>query len=143
MDVNAVTDSANQVSVFTKTGIQLVGGTQASQFSFTSPGTLSADSLYSSNPAKSGVGSLTVKLPNGASIDVVANKVISSGQIAADLQLRDQTLVQAQTQVDQLAATLSSSLSDQTTQGTAVTPAASLSGFTLDLTTCSPAIRST
>ena len=46
---------------------------------------------------------------------MVANKVISSGQIAADLQLRDQTLVQAQTQVDQLAATLSSSLSDQTT----------------------------
>ncbi|MGA7071153.1 flagellar hook-associated protein FlgK [Bradyrhizobium sp.] len=133
MDVNAVTNGANQVSILTNTGIQLVSGTQASQFSFTSAGTLSPTSLYSSNPAQSGVGSLTVKLPNGASIDVVANKVISSGRIAADLQLRDQTLVQAQNQVDQLAATLSSSLSDQTTQGTAVTPSASLSGFTLDL----------
>ena len=136
MDVNAVTNGANQVSILTNTGIQLVSGTQASQFSFTSAGTLSPTSLYSSNPAKCGVGSLTVKLPNGASIDVVANKVISSGQIAADLQLRDQTLVQAQNQVDQLAATLSSSLSDQTTQGTAVTPSASLSGFTLDLSNC-------
>ena len=133
MDVNAVTNGANQVSILTNTGIQLVSGTQASQFSFTSAGTLSPTSLYNSNPAQSGVGSLTVKLPNGASIDVVANKVISSGRIAADLQLRDQTLVQAQNQVDQLAATLSSSLSDQTTQGTAVTPSASLSGFTLDL----------
>ena len=37
---------------------------------------------------------------------MVANNAISSGQIAADLKLRDQTLVQAQTQVDQLAATL-------------------------------------
>ena len=43
---------------------------------------------------------------------MVANNALSSGQIAADLKLRDQTLVQAQTQVDQLAATLSSSLSD-------------------------------
>ena len=53
----------------------------------------------------------------------------SSGQIAADLKLRDQTLVQAQTQVDQLAATMASSLSDMTTAGTAVTgpPAASAS----------------
>jgi flagellar hook-associated protein 1 len=67
----------------------------------------------------------------------VANNVISSGQIAADLQLRDQTLVQAQTQVDQMAATLSSSLSDKTTPGTAVT-SGTLSGFTLDLSNVQP-----
>jgi flagellar hook-associated protein 1 FlgK len=46
--------------------------------------------------------------------------------------------VQAQTQVDQLAATLSSSLSDITTPGTAVTPSASLSGFTVDLSNVQP-----
>jgi flagellar hook-associated protein 1 len=138
MDVNATTNSANQVSILTNTGVQLVSGTQASQFSFTSAGTLSPTSLYSSNPADNGVGSLTVKLPNGANIDVIANNVISSGRIAADIQLRDQTLVQAQNQVDQLAATLSSSLSDITTQGTAVNPSASLSGFSLDLTNVQP-----
>jgi flagellar hook-associated protein 1 FlgK len=138
MDVNATTNSANQTSILTNTGVQLVSGTQASQFSFTSAGTLSPTSLYSSNPSQNGVGSLTVKLPNGANIDVIANNVISSGRIAADIQLRDQTLVQAQNQVDQLAATLSSSLSDITTQGTAVTPSASLSGFNLDLTNVQP-----
>src|SRR5579859_1529934 len=78
-------------------------------------------SLYNTNPSQNGVGSLAIKLPNGASIDAVANNVISSGQIAADIKLRDQTLVQAQTQVDQMAATLSSSLSDVTTAGTAIT----------------------
>jgi len=132
MDVNVTTDGANQVSLLTNTGIQLVSGSQASQFSFTSPGTLSPTSLYSANPSQNGVGTLTVKLPNGANIDVIANKVITSGRIAADLQLRDQTLVQAQNQVDQLAASISSSLSDVTTQGTAVSSGL-LSGFTLDL----------
>ena len=120
MDVRTVIDSSNQVSVFTNSGIQLVGQGQASTFTFSSSGSLSATSLYNTNPGLSGVGSLGIKLPNGASIDVVANGVISSGQIAADIKLRDQTLVQAQTQVDQMAATLSSSLSDVTTAGTAI-----------------------
>src|SRR5580692_10393055 len=128
MDVNVTTDGANQTSIFTNTGIQLVAGSQASTFNFTSPGTLNATSLYNADPTKSGVGTLTVTLPNGSNLDVVANNVISSGQIAADLTLRDTTLVQAQAQVDQMAATLSSSLSDQTTAGTAVT-SGSQSGF--------------
>jgi flagellar hook-associated protein 1 len=138
VDVKVVNTGNNQVSLFTNTGIQLVGAGLASQFSFTSPGTLTPTSLYNTDPTKSGVGTLSISLPNGSSIDVVANKVISSGQIAADLQLRDQTLVQAQTQVDQLAATLASSLSDQTTQGTAVTPSGSQSGFNVDLTNVQP-----
>jgi flagellar hook-associated protein 1 FlgK len=52
MDVNAVTNSANQTSILTNTGVQLVSGGQASQFSFTSPGTLSPTSLYNSNPTQ-------------------------------------------------------------------------------------------
>lgn len=136
MDVRAVTDSANQVSVFTTSGVQLVGGSLASTMSFSSPGALSANALYNVDPAKSGVGSLTIQLPNGASTDLVASNAFSSGQIAADLKLRDQTLVQAQTQVDQLAATLSSSLSNQTTAGTAVTgPPA---GFSVDTSAMVP-----
>jgi flagellar hook-associated protein 1 FlgK len=137
VDVKVTTDNTNQTNVFTTTGVQLVGGSLASKFNFSSAGTLTPNSLYNANPGKSGVGSLTIQLPNGANLDVVANKVVSSGQIAADLQLRDQTLVQAQTQVDQLAATLSSSLSDQTTAGTAVT-AGSQSGFNVDLSNLQP-----
>jgi flagellar hook-associated protein 1 FlgK len=119
-DLRVVNDSSNQVSLFTNTGIQLVGGALASQFQYTSPGALSATALYSNNPIQNGVGTLTIKLPNGASLDVVGNNVISGGQIGADIKLRDQTLVQAQAQVDQLAATMSSALSDKTTAGTAV-----------------------
>jgi flagellar hook-associated protein 1 len=121
VDIRVTTDSSNQTNVFTNSGMQLVGQGLASSFIYSSPGALSATSLYNANPALSGVGSLNLKLPNGASVDVVANNIVTSGQIAADLKLRDQTLPQAQTQLDQLAATLSSSLSDQTTAGTAVT----------------------
>ena len=137
MDVRAVPGGNNEVNIFTTSGVQLVGAGMASRFNYSSAGTLTANSAYNSDPTKSGVGSLTLTLPNGATTDVVANKVISSGQIAADLQLRDQTLVQAQTQVDQLAATLSSSLSDKTTPGTAVS-SGSTSGFSLDLSNVRP-----
>jgi flagellar hook-associated protein 1 FlgK len=136
MDIRVVTDGTNQATVFTNSGIQLVGGSQASQLSFNSPGTLDATSQWNSNPALSGVGSLTVKLPNGGNFDMIANNAISSGQLAADLKLRDKTLVQAQAQVDQLAAALASSLSDITKPGTTVTgPPA---GFDLDLSSVQP-----
>lgn len=121
VDIRVVNDSSNGVSVFTNSGVQLVGGSLASEFSFNSPGALTATSLYNANSTKNGVGSLGIRLSNGSLIDVVANNVVTSGQIAADLKLRDQTLPQAQTQLDQLAATLASSLSDITTAGAAVT----------------------
>jgi flagellar hook-associated protein 1 len=138
VDVKTTTDNSGQVSIFTTTGVQLVGAGLVSKLSFTSVGALTPTSLYNTDPTKSGVGSLTITLPNGASFDAVANKAFSSGRIAADLQLRDQTLVQAQTQIDQFAATLSSSLSDLTTPGTAVAPSASQAGFNLDLSNVQP-----
>jgi flagellar hook-associated protein 1 FlgK len=137
VDVKSITDSSGQVSIFTTTGVQLVGGGLVSQLSFKSAGALTPNSLYNADPTKSGVGSLTITLPNGAKFDAVANKAFSSGRIAADLQLRDQSLVQAQTQVDQLAAKLASSLSDLTTPGAAVTSGAQ-AGFDLNVASLQP-----
>ncbi|WP_423262711.1 FlgK family flagellar hook-associated protein, partial [Escherichia coli] len=130
-------DPTNQTSVYTSSGILLVGGPQASTISFNGKGVLNATSQWNSNPAKSGVGTITVTLSNGASIDMIAAKAITSGRIAADLKLRDTSLVQAQSQVDQIAATLSSAVSNQTTAGTAVT-SGTQAGFNLDLTNVQP-----
>ena len=70
---------------------------------------------------------------------MIATNSISSGQIAADVTLRDKTLVQAQTQVDQLAASMSSALSDKTTAGTAAPAALSpKAGFDLDVSNVLP-----
>jgi flagellar hook-associated protein 1 FlgK len=138
MDIRVSNDNNNQTTVYTTSGVELVGA-QASTLNFNSQGTLNANSQWSSNPANSSVGSLTVKVANGAVIDMIATNSISSGQIAADLTLRDKTLVQAQTQVDQLAASMSSALSDKTTPGTAAPAAlAPKAGFDLDLSNVLP-----
>jgi flagellar hook-associated protein 1 FlgK len=136
MDIRVVRDSANVATVYTTSGLQLAG-IQASQLSFSSQGTLNASSLWNSNPALSTAGSLTLTLGNGASVDLIATNSVGSGRLGADLKLRDNVLVQAQTQLDQLAATLASSLSDQTTAGTAVTTG-SQAGFDLDLSNVLP-----
>src|SRR6201996_4001614 len=130
MNIQTVTNSSNEISVFTTTGVQLVGDQLASKMTFTSPGTVTANNIYSSNPAQNTLGTLTIQLPNGGSYDMIANNAITSGQIGADLTLRDTTLVQAQNQVDQLAASMSTAASNTTTAGTAVTgPPA---GFAVD-----------
>lgn len=135
MDVRVSSNGNNQVTIYTTNGVELVGA-QASTLSFNSQGTLNATSQWNSNPAKSSAGTLSVKLANGATIDMIATNSIASGQIAADLTLRDKTLVQAQAQIDQLAATMASALSDKTTAGTAVTgPPA---GFSLDVSNVLP-----
>ncbi len=82
------------------------------------------------------MGTITCTLANGAKVDMIATNSISSGQIAADVTLRDKTLVQAQAQVDQLAASMASALSDTTTAGTAV--AGPPAGFSLDVSKVLP-----
>jgi flagellar hook-associated protein 1 len=136
MDIRVVTDNANVATVYTTSGLQLVG-IQASQLTFNSQGTLNASSLWNSNPALSTAGSLMLTLGNGSNVDLIATNSVGSGRLGADLKLRDTVLVQAQTQLDQLAATLASSLSDQTTAGMAVT-SGSQAGFDLDLSNVLP-----
>ena len=138
MGVRVTTDNTNQTQVYTTSGVQLVSGPQAATLSFTNEQSqLNANSLWNSNPAKSGAGTITLTSSDGSRIDMIANNAISSGKIGADLTLRDTTLVQAQAQVDQLAATLSGSLSDTTTAGTAVT-SGTQSGFNVDLSNVLP-----
>jgi flagellar hook-associated protein 1 FlgK len=136
IDIRVVKDNANVATVYTTSGLQLVG-VQAAQMSFSSQGTLNASSLWNQNPALSTAGSLTLTLGNGSSVDLIATNSVGSGRLGADLKLRDNVLVQAQTQLDQLAATLASSLSDQTTSGATAT-SGSQAGFDLDLSNVLP-----
>ena len=134
MDVRTVVNDLNQVTVFTNSGVQLVG-TEAAQLSFNPQGTMTPNTLYSSDPTKSNVGTIAINFPRGGSYDMVSTNSIRSGKIAAYLELRDNTLVKAQAQVDQFAASMASALSDKTTAGTAA-PASVLpqAGYDLDLT---------
>ena len=133
MDIRTVTNDLNQVTVFTNSGVQLVG-TEAAKLSFNAQGTVTPNTLYNSNPAQSNVGTITINFPHGGSYDMVSTNSIRSGKIAAYLELRDNTLVKAQAQIDQFAASMSSALSDKTTAGVAA-PSSVLpqAGFDVDL----------
>jgi flagellar hook-associated protein 1 FlgK len=111
--------------------VQLVG-TEAAQLSFNPQGTITPNTLYNSDPAKNNVGTITINFPHGGSYDLVSTNSIRSGKIAAYLELRDNTLVKAQAQIDQFAASMASALSDLTTDGTAAVSGAQ-TGFDLDL----------
>lgn len=130
MDIKVVDTDHNQVNVFTNSGIQLVG-TQASQLAFDAQGTMTASAVWSSDPAERTVGTLTLVSPTGGTIDLLTNKAIRSGEIAALIEMRDHILVEAQTQLDEIAAAMASSLSDATTGGTPVTVGAQ-DGFDIE-----------
>ncbi len=131
MDIQVLPSGTNQVSVLTSSGVQLVGA-QASVLTFNSHGTMSASSQWNADPTQSGVGTITLTSPGGGSVDLIATNAIRSGKIGAYLQMRDSVLPQAQAQLDQIAASMSSALSDYTTAGTAVN-AGGQSGFGIDV----------
>lgn len=131
LDIRVLPSDGNKISVFTGSGIQLVGN-EAVKLSFNGQGTVNAGSLWDPNPAKSTLGTIKINYDDGSSIDLISSKAIKSGKIAAYLELRDVTLVQAQAQLDQFASQLASGLSDRTAAGTAATVGAQ-TGFDVDL----------
>ncbi len=131
MDINVIPGDRGQVSIFTSSGTQLVGA-QAAQLSFDAVGTITPTSQWSANPSLRGVGTITLIPPAGAPVDLIQNHSIRSGTIAAYLQMRDQDLVQAQNQLDALAAGMASALSDTTTASTPVSSPPQ-NGFDVDV----------
>jgi flagellar hook-associated protein 1 FlgK len=132
MDIKVVQGANNQIYVYTGSGTQLVGaGQAAAQLSFNPQGAITANTLWNADPTKSGVGTIDLTTPGGAPIDLIATGAIQSGEIGAYLKMRDTILPQAQTQLDQFAASMSQSLSDVTTQGTAVSSGGQ-NGFSVD-----------
>jgi flagellar hook-associated protein 1 FlgK len=131
MDINVIQGDRSQVNIFTNSGIQLVGA-QAAQLTFDAVGTITPASQWNADPTLRGVGTITLIPPSGTPIDLIQDHAIRSGTIAAYLQMRDQDLVQAQNQLDALAAGMATALSDKTTAGTAVAPLPQ-NGFDVDI----------
>jgi flagellar hook-associated protein 1 len=119
------------VAISTRSGVGLLDG-KASQLSFTSAGKLNPGSLYNADPDKTGVGTLTIFTAAGLKIDAVRDNVFQSGEIAGLLEMRDKTLVTAQSQMDDVAASIALAMSTNETQGTAATSGAA-AGFQVDI----------
>jgi flagellar hook-associated protein 1 FlgK len=132
MDVRVTRLDSGSVNVMTTGGLALFDGVAAVNLKFDVRNNLTPQSLYDIDPTKRTVGTIMVENASGGSFDVLSTNLIRSGEIAGLVELRDKILVEAQTQLDQLAAGLASALSDRTQAGTAVVgPPA---GFDVDLT---------
>jgi flagellar hook-associated protein 1 FlgK len=131
MSIKVVQGDNNQVSIYTGNGIQLVG-VEAMQLEFDSHGTLTPNATWNADPNLRGVGTIVLKAPGGAAFDMIATGALQSGEIGAYLQMRDQVLTEAQSQLDEFAARMSQALSDLTTAGTAVAVGPQ-NGFDLDI----------
>lgn len=136
MSIKVMQGDNNQVTVYTGSGIQLVG-LSAMQLSFDAHGTLTPASVWSSDPNVRSVGTITLTAPGGPSMDLVASGAFASGEIGGYLQMRDQILPQAQRQLDEFAAAMAQAVSDVTTAGTPVTLGGQ-SGFTVDVGSLQP-----
>ncbi|MDB5622296.1 MAG: flgK [Devosia sp.] len=119
IDVKAAYRSDGTVSLMTRSGVGLLDG-QPSVFKFSAVGRVSATSEYNSDPALSGVGALTLVTPSGLELDLQRMGTLQGGQLGGLLTLRDQTLVEAQSQLDEVAAGLAQAFSTVQTPGNVV-----------------------
>lgn len=133
VDLHVMTAGNGSVTLTTTGGLTLFNGGSPVVLSFDARGKLGPEATYSRTDSERGVGTIRATTLGGIVIDVLANDLIRSGEIGAALELRDTTLVQAQRQLDELAAGLSRALSDRPVvgQATSVAPA---EGFDIDLT---------
>jgi flagellar hook-associated protein 1 FlgK len=128
VDIRVIKGEQGELNVFTNSGVQLVGA-GAATLEFNARGAVTPASQWDADPAVSTLGTLSLVAQNGSSVDLIANRSFRSGKIAAYVEMRDNILVEAQNQLDGLAAAMAQALSDDTVAGTATA-----GGFDVDTT---------
>ncbi len=131
MDIRVSPGERGAVRVFTGGGNLLVD-TQPVDLVFDARTGIDATAQFSLDDSERGVGSVFLSSLGGTPLDLFRQGVINSGEIAAYKELRDETLVEVQAQLDELAHGLALALSGKTNEGTAVTSGAQ-NGFDLDV----------
>lgn len=131
IDIKVSERTDHSVAIHTTTGFMLFDVTPAT-LQFDSPGATNPGGIYDPDPALRGVGTVEIVSAGGGTIDMIELGAIGSGKLAAQIQARDDILVEAQRQMDTFADALALSLSNETVAGTAQTVGAA-DGFDLDL----------
>lgn len=122
MDLRVNNERDGSATVMTASGITLVDRGVAASLSFDGRPTLTANASYDPPETRS-VGTLIANMPGGARIALSDDGRLSSGTIAANLELRDTLLPQAQRRLDDLAAGLATATTGRTVAGTVATNA--------------------
>jgi flagellar hook-associated protein 1 FlgK len=137
LDIQVQEADTSSLRVFTAAGNLLLDGRTAKTLVFDPKSQLSAQNLYDTDPAKRQVGTLLLDNGAGQLLDLFASGDIRSGLIGGYRELRDDLLVDAQAQLDELAHALASALSERQISGGAVSLGAQ-DGFDVDLAALLP-----
>jgi flagellar hook-associated protein 1 len=112
IDIRTTIEPSGKMTIFTNGGLQLYGAS-AVKLTFDARGNLNANALFTTDPNNRGVGTIRVSSASGGGVDIIAGGLFRSGSIAAEVDVRDKVMVEAQTQLDDLAAALASALGDR------------------------------
>ncbi|WP_316355127.1 flagellar hook-associated protein FlgK [Devosia sp.] len=131
IDVRADYRADGTVALMTRSGVGLIDN-GVSTFKFESAGNLSPNSIFDPDPTQTKVGKMTLTTPSGLTIDLVTQGVLQGGELGGLVTLRDRTLVEAQEQLDQIAAGLALAFSTNKSAGVAATSGAA-TGLDVDI----------
>jgi flagellar hook-associated protein 1 FlgK len=136
IDVRADYRADGTVALMTRSGVGLIDN-GVSTFNFESAGNLSPNSIFDPDPNQTKVGKMTLTTPSGLTIDLVTQGVLQGGELGGLVTLRDRTLVEAQEQLDQIAAGLALAFSTNKSAGVAAASGAA-TGLDVDISNLAP-----
>lgn len=132
MDIRVTDQPGGAIAVSLTDGTQLYDDVPVT-LSFDQQGVVDASRVYSTDDTKRSLGTIRISSGSGSGVDLFKSGAIRSGKIAAYKELRDETLVDAQAQLDTIAATLSKATSTRQATGATATTATT-AGYTMDIT---------
>ncbi|WP_186386140.1 MULTISPECIES: flagellar hook-associated protein FlgK [unclassified Stappia] len=123
--------------------IHMGGGTllydvDVMKLKFDARGSVNSNALYSMDGDLRGVGTLVLENSEGSQIDLLSTRTLRSGSIAGLINMRDEALVHAQTQLDEIAAAVARAFSTHEQQGTPHIDAGVQTGYEVDLANLQP-----
>lgn len=131
MDIRVEEDKFGKITIHTTSGQQLYGATVA-RLGFDEHGVVNANSQWTDSAETRTLGTVTLDTGDGMKVDLFAAGAFRSGSIAAYRSLRDDALVTAQAQIDELASVMARAISNTTVAGEAANVGGA-EGFDLDV----------
>lgn len=127
MDVKVTDAGSGDVRITTTSGLTLYDAGEASRLSFEPTSNVTPQKAYSDDASESTLGTITLTRSSGYSADLLADGGLRFGELRALADLRDETLPEAQAQLDELAANLAQAFGSTTVPGAAVPSGVDLS----------------
>ncbi len=128
MDIQVMPKDNGGIGIYTTSGIALFEGGRPATLEFDKQVSVTPETLYSRDPDVRSIGTVMIRSNAGEDIDLLARDGVKSGQMRAFAELRDESLVQAQNQIDELAASLAEAFGTRTVSDTDAAD-----GFNIDL----------